>query len=42
MSGGAATVHLADVAATALRCLGLDPRAFNAEAGPPLPEACGP
>jgi hypothetical protein len=34
--------HLADVAATALRCLGLDPRAFDPEAGPPLKEVCGP
>jgi len=33
------TVHQADVAATLLRFFGLDPRAFNPEAGPPIPAA---
>jgi len=33
------TVHQADVAATLLRFFGLDPGAFNAEAGPPIPAA---
>ena len=33
------TVHQADVAATLLRFFGLDPGAFNPEAGPPIPAA---
>lgn len=33
------TVHQADVAATLLRLFGLDPRRFNPNAGPPIPEA---
>jgi len=38
----AATVYQADVAATILRLLGLDPRAFDAAAGPPIAAAFGP
>jgi len=33
------TVHQADVAATLLRFFGLDPRAFNPDAGPPISAA---
>ena len=38
----AATVYQADVAATILRLLGLDPRAFDPAAGPPIAAAFGP
>jgi hypothetical protein len=38
----AATVHQADVAATVLKFLGLDPREFNPAAGPPIAAAFGP
>jgi phosphopentomutase len=37
-----ATVYQADVAATILRLLGLDPRAFDPAAGPPIAAAFGP
>jgi hypothetical protein len=38
--GGPAVVQ-ASVAATVLRCLGLDPAAFSSAAAPPVPGACG-
>lgn len=39
---GLAGVTQSDIAATILKCLGLDWRAFNSRAGPPVPGACGP
>lgn len=36
-----ATVYQADVAATILRLLGIDPAEFNPQAGPPIPVALG-
>jgi bisphosphoglycerate-independent phosphoglycerate mutase (AlkP superfamily) len=39
VSGGR-EIHQADVAATLLACLGLDPARFNPAGGPPVPEAC--
>ena len=33
----AGTVHQSDIAATVVELFGLDPAAFNPDAGPPLP-----
>ena len=38
---GLAGVTQSDIAATILKCLGLDWREFNPKAGPPVPGACG-